>query len=147
MNNKDLIKKLSYLKGLTDGIKLSEKSDEGKVIAELIDMVEALTEQVEELSERIDDAEDSIDEIDECLCAVSDDLDDLYAACGSGVSSDYDDFDDDEDDDYDFDYDDDDDDSELFELECPNCGEDVMIDFDMLDEDSSIVCPNCRKEI
>ena len=48
------------------------------------------------------------------------------------------------------DYDDDDYDSDgndYFEIQCPNCGEDVMIDFDMIDDDNAIVCPNCHEEI
>ena len=43
--------------------------------------------------------------------------------------------------------DDDLDDMDFFEIECPNCKEDVMIDFDALDEDKGIICPNCNQEI
>ena len=51
---------------------------------------------------------------------------------------------------YTYDYDDDDYDSDgndYFEIQCPNCGEDVMIDFDMIDDDNAIVCPNCHEDI
>ena len=54
---------------------------------------------------------------------------------------DYDDSDDYDDDDYDSDG------NDYFEIQCPNCGEDVMIDFDMIDDDNAIVCPNCHEEI
>ena len=37
--------------------------------------------------------------------------------------------------------------NDYFEIQCPNCGEDVMIDFDMIDDDNAIVCPNCHEEI
>ena len=39
------------------------------------------------------------------------------------------------------------DESEFFEIQCPNCGEDVMIDFDTIDEENGIVCPHCHEEI
>ena len=36
---------------------------------------------------------------------------------------------------------------DFFEIECPNCHEDVLIDYDMLDDEKGIVCPNCHEEI
>ena len=35
----------------------------------------------------------------------------------------------------------------FFEIQCPNCNEDVMVDFEGLDDDAPIICPNCREEI
>ena len=61
------------------------------------------------------------------------------------AQTDYDYDDDDFMDDYDDDYDSDG--NDYFEIQCPNCGEDVMIDFDMIDDDNAIVCPNCHGEI
>ena len=137
MCNNDLIKDISYIKGLTDGLKLSEKSDEGKIISHLIDVVEKMADVIGDIDEDLTDLTDMVDEIDDAVCALSDDVDDALDL----YDDDYDDLDDfDDEEEYD-------DDSELFELECPNCGEDVMIDFDMIDGDSSIVCPNCHKEI
>ena len=46
----------------------------------------------------------------------------------------------------DFDYDEDDD-MGFFEIQCPSCNEDVMIDFDTLDDEAPIICPNCGEEI
>ena len=42
MNNQELIKKISYIRGVADGIKLSEKSDEGKVICQLLEIIDIL---------------------------------------------------------------------------------------------------------
>ena len=56
------------------------------------------------------------------------------------------DFDDEYDDDFDMisEFGDEDDD-EYFEIECPNCKEDVLVNFD--DIDNGIVCPHCSEEI
>ena len=58
--------------------------------------------------------------------------------------ADYDDFEDDE---FDMisDFDAEEDEDEFFEIECPNCGEDVLINFDDIEE--GIVCPHCEEEI
>ena len=40
---------------------------------------------------------------------------------------------------------DDDDDDDLYELECPNCGDKIYITEDMLN--GSIECPNCNTKI
>ena len=136
----DLIKQTAYLKGYAEGLDISPKSDEGRLIMKLIDVVGVMADKITELEERVMDVEDVTDELDEAVFAMAEDL----------YDDDYDDDDFDEDDDYmDDEYDDDldDDGGDYFEIECPNCGEDVMIDFDMIDDDNAIICPNCHEEI
>ena len=128
----DLSNKISYIKGLSDGLSLSTKSDEGKVVSELIDLVLELSTRVEELEIQADYLEEVTEELDDSLLALYEDFE--------GIDEDDDDF-------YSDDEFFDDDDSELFELECPECHEDIMIDYDMLDADNSIVCTHCGKEI
>ncbi len=128
----DLSNKISYIKGLADGLSLSEKSDEGKVLSELIDLVLELSNRVCELEEETSYLEEVTEELDDSLLELYEDLED------------YDDDDDYYSDDSDFF---DDDDAELFEMECPECHEDIMIDYDMLDADNCIICTNCGKEI
>lgn len=141
----DLIKKVAYLKGYADGLDISPKSDEGKLIMKLIDVMAEMADTIVELEDRVCDVEDIQDELDESLLAMADDL--YGDADPDGYDDDdaYDDFEGD----FMEDYDDDElaDGSDYFEIECPNCGEDVMIDFDMIDDDSEIVCPNCHEEI
>lgn len=139
----DLIKKVSYLKGYADGLDISPKSDEGKLIIKLLDVLGEMANALEEVSCRVEEVEDVADELDECVLAIADDLygDDEY-------DEDYDDdYEEDEDflDEYDEDYDGDG--GDYFEIQCPSCGEDVMIDFDMIDDDNAIICPNCHEEI
>lgn len=126
----ELISKVAYLKGLADGLKLDESKEETKLLKKLIDVVGDLAEELSAVSA-------SCEELDESLLEVDEDLADLE----DFVYGDEDE--DDGDDDCLFDNEDD----EYFEIECPNCHEDVLVDFDLLDEDHGIVCPNCHEEI
>ena len=137
---------VSYLKGLAEGMNISEKTDEGKLIAKLIDVLSDAADELDALWTRNDELEMRIDELDEEMYAAEMDIDAIYDDIEGDIEiDDYDEYMDDEDDDL-FDmYDDDEDD--LFEITCPECGEDVVVDFDMLDEENNIVCPNCHKDI
>ena len=120
---KDIYKKLSYVQGLADGMNISEKSEEGKLLKKVLELLEDLTDAV-------DDVLFEIEEQDERICDLEDDLDELE----EDLYEDEDDEDFDDDDSFlEFDSYDDEDESEFFEIQCPNCGEDVMIDFDLSD--------------
>ena len=70
----DLIKKVSYLKGYADGLDLSPKSDEGKLIIKLLDVMSEMADTIEELNSRVDDVEDVVDGLDVCVLEIADDL-------------------------------------------------------------------------
>ena len=40
-----------------------------------------------------------------------------------------------------------DDDDDFFEVVCPNCGETIYFDEDMLDNPDGLICPNCNEPI
>lgn len=123
--------KVAYLKGLADGLDLEkEASKEGKLIAKIIDVledvgfavedleveVEALTDGMESMAEDLSDMEMVVfDEDDE------DDEDDDEGCCGSCSTLDDDDF---------------------FQIACPSCGADIVIDESVLDI-GEVTCPNC----
>ncbi len=130
----ELSKKAAYIKGLADGLDLDDKSSEGKIIMQLLELVGDMADEIEEQRGNIDD-------IDELLDEMSSDLIDVMHEHYDNDDDGGDDFLDDEE----YDYDDDEDD--LYEIECPHCHEDVMIEFDMIDEDNAIICPNCHEEI
>ncbi len=139
----NLSKKVSYLRGFAEGLDISPKSDEGKLISKMLEVIDEMADKIDALEESRNETDAILDDIDEELSWLADDI---YGE---------DDFSDDEDDDYE-DEDEDDDwlnddtngaDNDLFEIQCPNCGEDVMVDFDMLDEEKGIICPNCHEEI
>jgi len=151
---KDFSKDLSYIKGYADGLKIGEKSSEGKVILKLIDIISHMADEIKILNKKskdferdIEDIADIVDELEEVMYQADlldndYDFDDDY-----NDDDDDDDYDDDDEDDELFDEFDDDDDMGHFEIQCPHCKEDVMIDFETLDMDRSIICPNCHGEI
>ena len=119
-----LSEKSAYLKGLMEGMKLDTESNEGKLISEIISMLQDVAENVSDLEEVVDCISDELDCIEEDL----DNIDDYL------MDDDDDEYDDeyDEDDDYEdiSDEDDADDQDEydfgtetLYEVKCPTCGE------------------------
>lgn len=110
--------KVAYLKGLAEGLNLdTEKSKEGKLISVMIGILEELAMSVEDLEENALNLGEEID-------VLSDDLADVEEVV----------FEDDEDEE---DYDDD-----WFEVECPNCGADIVVDDEAL-ADGEVECPGC----
>lgn len=142
----DISNRVAYLKGLAEGMNLSEKSDEGKLITKLIDVLTDAADEIEALWAKNDELEMIIEELDNELGLAETDIECLFDELDS--MDEYEDFD--EEDDFDDDFLDefyDEDEDDLFEIMCPECGEDVVVDFEMLDEEGNIVCPNCHKEI
>ena len=139
----DITKKASYLRGYADGLYISPKSDEGKLIGKMLELIEEMAEMIDELDYVQCETIDIIDDLEEDMALI---VDDFYGE--DDEEDDVEDWDEDDEDDDDW-MDDDIDapDGDLFEIRCPNCGEDVMVDFDMLDSSNAIVCPNCREEI
>ena len=142
-----LSEKSAYLKGLMDGLKLNTETDEGKMIAAIVDLLGDVTRRLTDVEETTIAISDELDEIEEDLDAIEDFIMD------EDDEDDYDDYDDEDDDDFD-DYDEDEDDedpeegfdfgdedSTIYEVECA-CGNIIDFDEETL-EKGSIVCPNC----
>ena len=118
--------KVAYLKGLAEGLNIdTEKSKEGKLISVMIGILEEIGMSIEDLEENTEALGEEID-------AISDDLSDVEKVV-------YDDEDEDEDDECCCD------DDDFFEVECPNCGETLMIDESVLEE-GVIQCPGCKQK-
>lgn len=138
--------KSAYLKGLMDGLKLNTESDEGKMIAAIVDLLGDMAKRVTDIEETTIAISDELDEIEEDLDAIED-----Y------IMDEDDDWDEDEDDDDDWDFSEDDEedpeegfdfgdeDSTIYEVECA-CGEIIDFDEETL-EKGSIVCPNCGETL
>ena len=137
--------KSAYLKGLMDGLNLNTESDEGKMIAAIVDLLGDVTKKLTAVEDTTIAISDELDEIEEDLDAIEDFIMD-------DEDEDYDDYDDD---DYDFDdededYDDEgfdfgDEDSTIYEVECA-CGEVINFDEETL-EAGSMICPNCGETL
>ena len=137
--------KSAYLKGLMDGLKLDTETNEGKMIAAIVDLLGDVTRRLADVEETTIAISDELDEIEEDLDAIEDYILD--------EEDDYDDEDEDEDD-YDFSDDEEeyeegfdfgDEDSTIYEVECA-CGEIIDFDEETL-EAGSIVCPKCGETL
>jgi len=123
--------KVAYIQGLYDGMGLdANTSKEARILSEMLDVLR-------EVGLQLEDMDATLDEYGEAIDVISDDLEDVENV----VFDDEDDFDDDLDDDDLDDFDEED----FFEIECPGCGEDLMID-DMVLEAGTVDCPACGQK-
>ncbi len=112
-----ITEKVSYLCGLAEGMKIDTNTNEGKLFAEIIsvlgeiaDELEFMDESIDELSDKVFDLEDEVYE-DDCDCCDCDDED------------------------------------EPFVVNCPSCEEDFFVYYEDLESDEAIACPNCGQEV
>ena len=135
--------KSAYLKGLMDGLKLSTETDEGKMIAAIVDLLGDLTRKVTDIEDTTIAISDELDEIEEDLDAIEDfimDEDDEWDDEEDEDDS-WDGWDEDDEEGFDFG----DEDSTIYEVECA-CGEIINFDEETLEE-GSIICPNCGETL
>ena len=120
--------KIAYLKGLMEGMNVDTESNEGKLFAAVVDVLDEIALEVEDLTDEVMELADGLD-------VISADLSDVeaivYAEC---------DADDDDDDD------EDDEEEECYATTCPECEEEIFFDDTML-EDGEIICPNCGAKL
>ena len=140
--------KSAYLKGLMDGLKLNTESDEGKMIAAIVDLLGDVTKRVTDIEETTIAISDELDEIEEDLDAIEDyilDDEDDYDFSDDDDELDWDDEDelDEEEPEEGFEFGDED--STIYEVECA-CGEIIDFDEEVL-EKGSIICPNCGETL
>ena len=151
--------KSAYLKGLMDGLKLDTETNEGKMIAAIVDLLGDMSKRMVDIEDTTIAISDELDEIEEDLDAIEDFIMD------EDDDEDWDDeYEDDEDDYYDPAEDDEDaeedagdeeepeegfdfgdEDSTIYEVEC-SCGNIIDFDEEVL-ESGSIVCPNCGETL
>ena len=134
-----LSEKSAYLKGLMDGLKLNTESDEGKMIAAIVELLGDVAKKVTDIEDTTIAISDELDEIEEDLDAIEDYIMD--------EEDDYDDFDDewDDDEDYEEGFDFGDEDSTIYEVQCAR-GEVINFDEETLEE-GSMTCPNCGETL
>ena len=126
----EMIEKVTYLKGLAEGLGLDDSTKEGKVLGLVIDLLDdvvvALADVDENFAGMSEDLEAMEEDLEEVLEDIyGDDDDDEYCDCGCGCGGGALDFE-----------------GELYEVVCPACADVVCVDEDMLDE-GQISCPGC----
>lgn len=117
----EISNRASYLKGLADGLKLDKTTTEGQLIDGLLGLVSDISEELEMLDQEQGFLADKIDEMDDVIEMIGDET---------------------------FGYDDDDDD-DMYTLVCENCGAEIDLTGDDLDDiaDGVFKCPDCGEVI
>lgn len=122
--------RVSYLKGLAEGLEIDASTKEGKLLNAIIETLDDLAFEVSDMQEVIGELGEQVDMIDEDLDALEEIV---YE-------------DEEDDDDCDCDCDCDCCDGDLYEVVCPACGDNVYLDEEMVDE-GEIDCPNCGEHL
>lgn len=128
----NLTEKVAYIKGLMDGLKMDETKDEVKILKAMTDLLEDIALTVSDLEKASDEHAELLDILDEDLGAVEE----VVYGCDDDCCCDDDDCD----------CCDCDDEEEFYEVVCPNCGDSVCLNEEMLDE-GEIDCPNCGEHL
>lgn len=114
-----LSEKAAYIRGLAEGLDLDEDKKEVRVIKEMLELLAEMAADVEEMDSDISDLYDAVEKLDEDLVLVEDEV-------FGDMDEDYE--------------------EELYEITCPNCGEAVHVDEDML-LCGDVVCSACGEKI
>ena len=122
--------KIAYLKGLMEGMNVDTESNEGKLFAAVVDVLDEIALEVEDLTDEVMELGDGLD-------VISDDLSDVEDIV-------YDEWDDDDDDDDE--EDEEDEEEECYATTCPECEEEIYFDDTVL-EDGALLCPNCGAKL
>ncbi|CUH97432.1 hypothetical protein P22_3562 [Propionispora sp. 2/2-37] len=116
----NLKEKVAYLQGLTQGLNISEHSAEGKLILNIIDVLDEVADEFYDMNLAHQDLEDYVETMDEDLTELEELYkEDLYQA------------------------------DELVEVDCPHCHERVNFEADILEEagEVEVTCPYCGKVV
>lgn len=120
----NLTEKISYIKGLAEGLSLDESKPEVKVINAIVDLLDDMAYSVSDMEDLYDDLSAQVDEIDQDLADVESDVyDDEYDDCCDCC-------------------DDEDEENPFYEVTCGACGQKLNVSEDVLLE-GEIECPNC----
>ena len=140
----NLTDRVSYIKGLAEGLKLDTEMNEGKLIDKMLELLDDLAQEMDALRKDHDELDEYVESIDSDLSDMEDlvygddeDEEGDCACCGQCHQDDDDDDDDDEDEDSD----------NLVEYTCPHCGEEMTFEADNFDFDEDYLCPNCHQPL
>ena len=129
--------KSAYLKGLMDGMNFNTDSNEGKLLAAIVDLLGDKSKKIHDIEETTIAISEELDEIEEDLDAIED-----FIMDEEDEEYDFDDEDeewDDEECEEGFDFGDED--TTIYEVRCA-CGSVIDFDEETL-EKGSMVCPDC----
>ncbi|MDS1030076.1 AraC family transcriptional regulator [Bacillota bacterium LX-D] len=118
----DISKKVAYLQGLMDGLEIDASSKEGRIIVEIIKVLEEMADELKSIKAGHEELENYVETIDDGLYDLEEEIyenNDSY---------------------------DDEDKNDYIEVECPECHDTVYFDADILDDEDliEVTCPNCE---
>lgn len=134
--------KVAYIKGLMAGMKISTEDGEGKILAEIVDLLGDLADDIAETHEQLDAVDEDLSTLEEFVYEELDDdfdIDDEYCP-GDCTNCDGCDGLEDDDDDYDYD-------TAEYSVACPACGEEFFIDESAIEANEVFECPACHEKI
>lgn len=117
--------RVAYVRGLFEGLEINVDKKEGRLFKEIIALLEDMALSITDLEEENEALQEVIDAM----------IEDIYDDDDSYDEEDV------EPDDMAYDPD-----SELFEVVCPSCGEEIYVDEAALSQ-GSIACPACGEEL
>ena len=117
------LEKVSYIRGLAEGLELDGSKKEVKVLNAVIDLLDDMAKSMARTEEALNETRDQLDEVDEDLGLLEDDF------YGDEALDDEDD---------------DDEEECYYEVTCPNCNETICLSEEIIC-DGQIECPNCGK--
>lgn len=128
-----LAERVSYLRGLVEGINLDKNTNESRIFDEIIELLDDMAASIEGLEQ---DQQDISDELEETQIDIDDLYETVYGDEGDYFEGDDDCAFDDEDEEY------------CEELACPNCNAVLPVDTELLDSDEIVIkCPECGEEV
>lgn len=119
-----VLEKVSYLKGLAEGLGVDDSTKEGKLLKAIIDVLDDMASNLESLEDYTEELTEQVDAIDEDLDSLETDFyEDDEDGCDCGCE-----------------------DGDFYDITCPNCEEEFSVDEETLLE-GSIECPNCGEKL
>ena len=109
--------KVAYLKGLVEGLDFDKDDKKTKVLNAVLDVLEDLALTVSDLDDEMELVTEQLDAVDEDLADLEEIFYDEAEDCDCC-------------------------DDDMYEVECPNCGETVYFDEEII-LDGEAECPNC----
>ena len=120
----NICEKVSYIKGMAEGMKLDDSTNEGKVLLAILDALNDIAYQLDEMDADLTDVTEVVGDIEECLEDLEEAVygdGDGHCDCGC-------------------------EDEDMYEITCPKCENSIVVDFDVIAE-GEILCPNCGEKL
>ncbi|HHU63162.1 MAG TPA: hypothetical protein GXZ32_02970 [Clostridiales bacterium] len=116
-----LKERVSYIRGLADGLGVDDTTNEGKILLNIVDLLDEMADAIVELDTSQSELDEYVEILDENLADVENQV---------------------------YGYEEEDEEKNYIEVECPNCKGIVLFEQETFDyDDEDIICPNCNKPI